>query len=656
MSKHLIVDRLRVSFGRGDKVSEVLRDVRLEIAKGEFVAVIGHSGCGKSTLLNVVAGLIPATGGGVLLNGREVNQPGPDRAVVFQNHSLLPWLTTYENVRLGVDKVFARSKSRAERHEWTMRNLALVHMEPARDKRPHEISGGMKQRVGIARALAMQPEVLLLDEPFGALDALTRAHLQESLMEIHAGLGTTVLMITHDVDEAVLLSDRIVMMTNGPAATIGEILTVPLPRPRHRLALAQDRDYLHCRCRGAALPLCQPPARGGGVMAERLVVVGGGMVAARLLRELLAEAPGRFAITVIGAERWAPYDRIQLSAVLAGERDPGSLGLVDQDQLARHGVKLRLGTTVAAIDREARHAHARRRHRGRLRPAGAGDGLAADPPAAARRRPAGRGDLPRPRRRRAADGGHRPRRGDRRRAARAGGRERAGAARARGDGRPPDAVADGAPARPRGGAAPAAHSWSGAASASCCRPTARRSSATAGSRGCAWRTGSCCRPISWSWPSASGPRRRWRGRRASPAAGASRSTTASRPRTRHIWAVGECAEHRGIAYGLVAPLYEQAAVLARRLAGDAAAAYAGSTRGDQPQDQRHRALLGGELRRRCAGRADPVPRPGPWRLSQAAAGRRPAGRCRAAGQCRGRCLVCGADPRRRRRSSRSATG
>jgi nitrate/nitrite transport system ATP-binding protein len=192
--------------------------------------------------------LTPATVGGALLEGREVNSPGPDRAVVFQNHSLLPWLTVYDNVKLGVNKVF-RSKSRAERHDWTMHNLDLVQMAHARDKRPNEISGGMKQRVGIARALAMEPKVLLLDEPFGALDALTRAHLQDSVMALHQKLGNTVLMITHDVDEAVLLSDRIVMMTNGPSATIGEILEVPLPRPRKRLELAANASYLKCRQR-----------------------------------------------------------------------------------------------------------------------------------------------------------------------------------------------------------------------------------------------------------------------------------------------------------------------------------------------------------------------------------------------------------------------
>ena len=168
---------------------------------------------------------------------------------MFQNHSLLPWLTVYDNVRLAVDKVFSGTKSRAERHDWVMHNLDLVQMAHAKDKRPAEISGGMKQRVGIARALAMEPKVLLLDEPFGALDALTRAHLQDSVMEIHQKLGNTVLMITHDVDEAVLLSDRIVMMTNGPAARIGEVLDVPLARPRRRLELAPSPTYLKCRQR-----------------------------------------------------------------------------------------------------------------------------------------------------------------------------------------------------------------------------------------------------------------------------------------------------------------------------------------------------------------------------------------------------------------------
>ncbi|HEY9218800.1 MAG TPA: ABC transporter ATP-binding protein [Phenylobacterium sp.] len=248
MSKsYLSIEAVGVTFIKGQSASEVLREINLQVDQGEYVSIIGHSGCGKSTLLNVVAGLVPATRGGVILDGSGVDAPGPERAVVFQNHSLLPWLSVYENVRLAVDKVFAGKKSRAERHAWTLHNLALVQMTHAKDKRPAEISGGMKQRVGIARALAMEPKVLLLDEPFGALDALTRAHLQDSVMEIHAKLKNTVLMITHDVDEAVLLSDRIVMMTNGPSATIGEIATVALARPRRRLELAADPQYIAAR-------------------------------------------------------------------------------------------------------------------------------------------------------------------------------------------------------------------------------------------------------------------------------------------------------------------------------------------------------------------------------------------------------------------------
>jgi len=244
---YLKIDHVDKTFQRGSQSTEVLRDITLDIEKGEFVSIIGHSGCGKSTLLNIVAGLTQATKGGVILEGRQVDDPGPDRAVVFQNHSLLPWLTVYDNVRLAVDKVFSKTKSRAERDAWTLHNLDLVQMVHAKDKRPAEISGGMKQRVGIARALAMEPKVLLLDEPFGALDALTRAHLQDSVMALHQKLGNTVMMITHDVDEAVLLSDRIVMMTNGPAATIGDVLEVPLVHPRKRLELVSDPAYIKCR-------------------------------------------------------------------------------------------------------------------------------------------------------------------------------------------------------------------------------------------------------------------------------------------------------------------------------------------------------------------------------------------------------------------------
>ena len=244
---YLSIENVGVTFSAGPKSTEVLKGIDLAVEQGEFISIIGHSGCGKSTLLNVVAGLLPVSIGAVIVDKQAVDAPGPDRAVVFQNHSLLPWLTVYENVKLAVDKVFRGIRTRAERHDWTLHNLALVQMTHAADKKPSEISGGMKQRVGLARALAMEPKVLLLDEPFGALDALTRANLQDSVMEIHAKLANTVLMITHDVDEAVLLSDRIVMMTNGPAATIGDIVDVTLPRPRDRLALAADPVYLACR-------------------------------------------------------------------------------------------------------------------------------------------------------------------------------------------------------------------------------------------------------------------------------------------------------------------------------------------------------------------------------------------------------------------------
>jgi len=244
---YLSIEGVGVTFAKGAARSEVLTGVDLKVDKGEFVSIIGHSGCGKSTLLNVVAGLVPVTTGAVILDKQEVNAPGPDRAVVFQNHSLLPWLSVRENVSLAVDKVFGKTKTAAERRDWTLHNLELVKMTHALDKRPSEISGGMKQRVGIARALAMEPKVLLLDEPFGALDALTRAHLQDSVMEIHASLRNTVLMVTHDVDEAALLSDRIVMMTNGPRAAIGQVLDVDLRRPRDRLAVAENPTYIHAR-------------------------------------------------------------------------------------------------------------------------------------------------------------------------------------------------------------------------------------------------------------------------------------------------------------------------------------------------------------------------------------------------------------------------
>ena len=224
-----------------------LRDINLTVAKGEFVTLIGHSGCGKSTLLNLIAGLTLPTAGALLCDNREIAAPGPERAVVFQNHSLLPWLTCFENVHLAVERVFAATEGKPKLAERTHAALALVGMDHASTKRPHEISGGMKQRVGIARALAMEPKVLLLDEPFGALDALTRARLQDELLKIVSRTRSTTVMVTHDVDEAVLLSDRIVMMTNGPAATIGQILSVDLDRPRDRVELAEDPRYVHLR-------------------------------------------------------------------------------------------------------------------------------------------------------------------------------------------------------------------------------------------------------------------------------------------------------------------------------------------------------------------------------------------------------------------------
>ena len=224
-----------------------LRDINLTVAKGEFVTLIGHSGCGKSTLLNLIAGLTVPTEGVLLCADREIAGPGPERAVVFQNHSLLPWLTCFENVYLAVERVFSATETKAQLKARTDAALAMVGLTPAAQKRPGEISGGMKQRVGIARALSMEPKVLLMDEPFGALDALTRAKLQDELLDIVARTHSTVVMVTHDVDEAVLLSDRIVMLTNGPAATIGEVLTVDLPRPRNRVALADEPGYQQCR-------------------------------------------------------------------------------------------------------------------------------------------------------------------------------------------------------------------------------------------------------------------------------------------------------------------------------------------------------------------------------------------------------------------------
>jgi nitrate/nitrite transport system ATP-binding protein len=247
MDKYLNIDHVSIDFPTSNGPFRALNNVNLKIDKGEFVSIIGHSGCGKSTVMNIVGGLYKATEGGVVLEGKEVDEPGPDRAIVFQNHSLFPWLSCYQNVELAVKSVFGDTRSKQEIRDWVDHNIELVHMSHAKHKMPAEISGGMKQRIGIARALAMEPKVLLMDEPFGALDALTRAHLQDSLMEIQAELNNTVIMITHDVDEAVLLSDKIVMMTNGPSATIGEVMDVNLPRPRKRLELADNPDYNHYR-------------------------------------------------------------------------------------------------------------------------------------------------------------------------------------------------------------------------------------------------------------------------------------------------------------------------------------------------------------------------------------------------------------------------
>jgi len=247
MSKFIQIQNVEMVFTTKKGRFHALREIDLTVDQGEFVTLIGHSGCGKSTLLNLIAGLTKPTAGTLLCDNREIAAPGPERAVVFQNHSLLPWLSCFGNVHLAVERVFGATETKAQLDARTKAALELVGMGHALAKRPHEISGGMKQRVGIARALAMEPKVLLMDEPFGALDALTRARLQDELLAIVAKTRSTVVMVTHDVDEAVLLSDRIVMMTNGPAATIGEVLRIDIPRPRNRVALAEDHDYVHAR-------------------------------------------------------------------------------------------------------------------------------------------------------------------------------------------------------------------------------------------------------------------------------------------------------------------------------------------------------------------------------------------------------------------------
>lgn len=223
-----------------------LKNIQLKIKEGEFISLIGHSGCGKSTLLNIIAGLDQPSTGGVILEGRQVDKPGPDRMVVFQNYSLLPWLTVRENIALAVDEVYRKSP-KGERRSIIEHHINLVGLRHAADKLPGEISGGMKQRVAIARALSIRPKLLLLDEPFGALDALTRGGLQEQLMKICQESNVTAVMVTHDVDEALLLSDRIVMLTNGPEAQIGQILEVPIPRPRQRMEVVNNPCYYALR-------------------------------------------------------------------------------------------------------------------------------------------------------------------------------------------------------------------------------------------------------------------------------------------------------------------------------------------------------------------------------------------------------------------------
>ncbi len=225
---------------------KVLDGIDLTVTEGEFVCVIGHSGCGKSTLLDMVSGFNTPTDGTVLLQGKAITQPGPDRMVVFQNYCLLPWKTVFENVYLAVNSVFPE-KSTAEKKEIVREHLHMVGLDEAATKKPGQISGGMKQRVSIARALAIRPEVLILDEPFGALDAITKEELQEELLQIWEDHRITVMMITHDIDEALFLADRIVMMTNGPEAKIGEIMTVPFDRPRVRERVMEDPRYVQLR-------------------------------------------------------------------------------------------------------------------------------------------------------------------------------------------------------------------------------------------------------------------------------------------------------------------------------------------------------------------------------------------------------------------------
>ncbi len=242
----LVFDQVSKGFPTSKGIYPVLENVNLTINEGEFVCLIGHSGCGKSTLLSLVSGFQQATGGSVTLNGKPILKPGPDRMVVFQNYALLPWRTVFENVYLAVKAVWPE-KPEAQKRAIVREHLAMVGLTEAADKRPDQISGGMRQRVSIARALAIRPEVLVLDEPFGALDAITKEELQEELLKIWNDHRCTVLMITHDIDEALFLADRLVMMTNGPAASIGEVMDIPFERPRNRDQIMEDPLYYQLR-------------------------------------------------------------------------------------------------------------------------------------------------------------------------------------------------------------------------------------------------------------------------------------------------------------------------------------------------------------------------------------------------------------------------
>lgn len=246
MSDYLILSNLTKIYPTPKGPAIIVKDFNLNIRKGEFVTLIGHSGCGKSTVLSMVAGLNSVTGGGIILAGKELVGPGPDRGIVFQSPCLLPWLTAFENVKLGVDQVFYTAH-KEERRQIAEYYLSVVGLSDAMHKRPSELSQGMRQRVGIARAFALSPKMLLLDEPFGMLDSLTRFELQQVLIELWRKDKKTALMVTHDVDEALFLSDRVVMMTNGPEAEVGDILEVPFPRPRNRKDVMEHPDYYKLR-------------------------------------------------------------------------------------------------------------------------------------------------------------------------------------------------------------------------------------------------------------------------------------------------------------------------------------------------------------------------------------------------------------------------